>query len=81
MTVLFVPFDLWIVTSLISLNNHLGPCFVFSAVSVLTTQLSMSSLNIYHQFMSFRDSLPLVRFLRPRNLNIDICLEISAVPP
>jgi len=24
---------------------------VFSAVSVLTTQLSMSSLNIYHQFM------------------------------
>src|SRR5882757_5460998 len=38
--------------------------FVFSAVSVLTTQLSMSSLNIYHHFMYFRVSLPLVRFSR-----------------
>ena len=37
-------------TSLISLNNHLGPWSVFSAVSVLTIQLSMNSLNIYYQF-------------------------------
>jgi hypothetical protein len=61
-----------IVTSLISLNNHLGPWSVFSAVSVLTIQLSMNSLNIYHQFMSFRDSLPKVRFSRsphPKRLN------------
>src|SRR5882757_5456378 len=56
--------------------------FVFSAVSVLTTQLSMSSLNIYHQFMYFRDSLPLVRFSRspqPKRLIVFysmICWEL-----
>jgi len=46
------------------LTIYLGPWSVFSAVSVLTAQLSMSSLNIYHQFMLFRDSLPKVRFTR-----------------
>ena len=46
------------------LTIYLGPWSVLSAVSVLTAQLSMSSLNIYHQFMLFRDSLPKVRFTR-----------------
>ena len=49
---------------LISLNNHLGPWSMFSAVSVLTIQLIMNSLNIYYQFMLFRVSFPLVRFSR-----------------
>ena len=37
---------------------------MFSAVSVLTIQLIMNSLNIYYQFMLFRVSFPLVRFSR-----------------
>ena len=51
-------------TTLISLENHLGPWYVLTAVSVLTTQLRMSSLNIYHQFMYFRVSFSSVRFSR-----------------
>jgi len=65
---------------------------MFSAVSVLTIQLIMNSLNIYYQFMLFRVSFPLVRFSKspqPKYFNINIKLIIiillignyRAVPP
>jgi len=61
------------------LTIYLGPWSVLSAVSVLTAQLSMSSLNVYHQFMLFRDSLPKVRFTRSPlakriKFKINLCL-------
>jgi len=63
---------------LISLNNHSGPWSMFSAVSVLTIQLIMNSLNIYYQFMLFRVSFPLVRFIRsPQPKHLKFLIFIS----
>ena len=70
------------------LNIFLGPYLVLSTVFVLTIQLIMNSLNVYHQFMYFRDSLPkvgltrspqpefLIKFLLV-NLELPCCTSIN----
>jgi len=48
---------------------------MLSTVFVLTTQLRMSSLKVYYQFMLFRDSLTSVGFQGPLILNIIMSIK------